>query len=149
MFAQPFAALLLGITLVTWSILLVRRRPGQPLLAYEPRRPVPWGLVDVLFAIGLLVVGSSVALAVMGDRYCGSSRSRLADAGAGLAGPERFTPRRPSPWPSLWCRRSPSCGDTRATGRELGWVVGKIGSRRAAGRCGVSGCWRRPSMRCS
>ncbi len=38
MFEQPFAALLLGITLVTWSILVFRRQPGQPWVAYEPRR---------------------------------------------------------------------------------------------------------------
>ena len=96
MFAQPFAALLLGITLVIWSTLLVRRVPGEPLLAYETRRPVPWGLVDVFFAIGLLVVGSSVALAVLGIGLREQSGADLSMR-ARTCKPRRFTPRRPSP----------------------------------------------------
>ncbi len=37
---------------VLWGLAFVKLVRGQPLLAYEPRRPVPWGLVD----LGLVVI---------------------------------------------------------------------------------------------
>jgi membrane protease YdiL (CAAX protease family) len=127
MFAQPFAALLLGITLVIWSTLLARRVPGEPLLTYESRRPVPWGLVDVLFAIGLLVVGSSVALALLGIGLHEQSGADLPLREPDLQAPTIYAQAAVSlvvvavsAITILW-RYS-------ATGCELGLVVGKIGS---------------------
>ncbi|MHB9081047.1 MAG: CPBP family intramembrane glutamic endopeptidase [Pirellulaceae bacterium] len=124
---QPFAILLLGITLVTWSTLCFRRQPGQPWVAYEPRRPVPWGLVDVLLALGLLIVFSSLALTVVG------------------VGPQEESPAIPTIQepdfraPAIYAQAAVSLavvlvsvlsivGRYRAEGRELGWVVSKIGS---------------------
>ncbi len=66
MLELALVALLLCLTLVTWSILYARRRAGQPWVPYEPRGLVPWGLLDVFLALGLLVVLTSVALAALG-----------------------------------------------------------------------------------
>jgi membrane protease YdiL (CAAX protease family) len=127
MFAQPFAALLLGITLVIWSTLLARRRPGEPLLAYATRWPVPWGLVDVLFAIGLLVVGSSVALAVMGIGLREQSGADLPMLEPDLQAPTIYAQAAVS-LVVVAVSAITILGRHSATGRELGWVVGKIGS---------------------
>jgi membrane protease YdiL (CAAX protease family) len=127
MFEQPFAALLLGITLVTWSILFFRRRPGQPWVAYEPRRPVPWGLVDVLLAVGLLIVCSSVALALAGVPPQEQTRS----------GPPALEPDLQAS--AIYSQAAVSLAVIclsavailwrhRADRRELGWAVDRIGS---------------------
>src|SRR5205823_4065444 len=50
---------------VLWGLAFVKLVRGQPLLAYEPRRPVPWGLVDlglVVIILFLTVIASSYLL---------------------------------------------------------------------------------------
>jgi membrane protease YdiL (CAAX protease family) len=54
MLEPVFVALLLCLTVVIWSILYARRRAGRAWVAYEPRSHVPWGLLDVFLALGLL-----------------------------------------------------------------------------------------------
>lgn len=49
------AASLIFASLVVWIILLLRRLAGQPILAAEPRRDVPWRWLDVVLVIGPLV----------------------------------------------------------------------------------------------
>lgn len=44
----------LGLSLGAWFSALRRRCAGRPLVEYEPRRPVPWGLVDLLLLMPLL-----------------------------------------------------------------------------------------------
>ena len=58
-------AWLLGLTLAVWSILFVRRPKGRSWVQFEARSPVPWGLLDVFLALGLLVFLTSMAVAAM------------------------------------------------------------------------------------
>ena len=48
-------ALLLA-CLATWSVLLWRWRRGFPIIALEPRQPVPWGLLHLLAALLLMTL---------------------------------------------------------------------------------------------
>jgi membrane protease YdiL (CAAX protease family) len=48
---------------VCWILAIIKLLRRQPLLPYEPRRPVPWGLVD----LGLVVV--VLVLAAVGSSY--------------------------------------------------------------------------------
>jgi membrane protease YdiL (CAAX protease family) len=41
-----------------WTMMIVRWRRGQPVLPYEPRRPVPWKGLDVAFVAVLFICGS-------------------------------------------------------------------------------------------
>lgn len=59
------AALLLG-SLAVWIRVLVRGSAGKPAVRFEPRRPVPWGLVDAAMVLAvwyLLMIVLSVFLA--------------------------------------------------------------------------------------
>jgi membrane protease YdiL (CAAX protease family) len=58
-------ALLAG-SLLTWVAVLGRLRDGRDVLAWSPRRPVPWGLLDVGAAILLLIVVEGAALQLSG-----------------------------------------------------------------------------------
>jgi membrane protease YdiL (CAAX protease family) len=48
-------AIILGF-FVCWGFAAVKLFRGQPLLAYEPRRPVPWGLIDLVLMVLVLVL---------------------------------------------------------------------------------------------
>lgn len=75
MIVAPFILLAALITLlsscVCWGLAIAKLVRRQPLLAYEPRRPVPWGLIDLglvvvilvlaIFASGYLLKGQFVA----------------------------------------------------------------------------------------
>ncbi len=52
-------------SLTAWVLAIARLVRGKPLLPYEPRQPVPWGLVDLGLILLVLmgVVGSGLALA--------------------------------------------------------------------------------------
>jgi membrane protease YdiL (CAAX protease family) len=41
----------LGASVSTWVALIVRWRQGKPALQFEPRRPVPWGLLVAMLAV--------------------------------------------------------------------------------------------------
>jgi membrane protease YdiL (CAAX protease family) len=60
--------LILVSAVTTWIIIALRLWRGQPLLRYEPRRPVPWDWIDLLLAIviylGSQVICVGIALAV-------------------------------------------------------------------------------------
>jgi membrane protease YdiL (CAAX protease family) len=64
LFAQndPPEALVIAATLAVWAcafiwvLVVVRWRRGQPLAPYEPRRPVPWKVFDVVLALCLYFV---------------------------------------------------------------------------------------------
>ncbi len=47
--------------LTIWTLLIPRLFRGEPLLPREPRRLVPWGMVDLLLAFALLVMVSLLA----------------------------------------------------------------------------------------
>ncbi|MEX2316482.1 MAG: CPBP family intramembrane glutamic endopeptidase [Pirellulales bacterium] len=55
-----FGAGLMLASLATWVYLAYRRRQQHAILAYEPRRPVPWGPIGALLAI-LLALNSVVS----------------------------------------------------------------------------------------
>lgn len=44
-----------------WTIAVRRLCAGRPLLTYETRRPVPWGLLDIMLAILSLMIFQSAA----------------------------------------------------------------------------------------
>lgn len=48
---------------VLWGLAFVKLFQRKPLLEYEPRRPVPWGLVDLFFVVTVLF------LAIMASGY--------------------------------------------------------------------------------
>ena len=55
---------MLVVSVVFWGNALVRLATGKPLLPVEPRRPVPWGMVDlafIFFAVLFMVVGGQLA----------------------------------------------------------------------------------------
>ena len=60
MIVAPFIFLIALIVIlsffVLWGVAFVKLVRGQPLLAYEPRRPVPWGLVDLALVVLILVL---------------------------------------------------------------------------------------------
>jgi len=49
-----FSAMAMGAIfacVAVWANLVARRRRRQPVLPYQPRRPVPWGIADVVFVM--------------------------------------------------------------------------------------------------
>jgi membrane protease YdiL (CAAX protease family) len=54
---------------LAWIVVLFRVRAGQPLLAHEPRRDVPWGLVDLLIAVVVLLATQLFAFRLVSKRY--------------------------------------------------------------------------------
>lgn len=58
-----FCILLLGGT--AWFRVFSRWSSGQPALAWQPRRHVPWGLLDLVAAVVLLVLGIVAALLLL------------------------------------------------------------------------------------
>ncbi|MHB0960453.1 MAG: CPBP family intramembrane glutamic endopeptidase [Pirellulaceae bacterium] len=125
MVEQFLAALLLGITLVVWSILLVRRQPGQAWVAYEPSGPVPWGLVDVLLAIGLLIVFSSLALAAVGRGARELSGGDVATWEPGLQTLAIYAQAAVS-LAVVAVSALTILARHRGAGRQLGWAAGKV-----------------------
>jgi membrane protease YdiL (CAAX protease family) len=52
-----------------WALAITKISLGQPVVAWSPRRPAPWAIVDLAIVIGLyllLLVGSTVALHLSG-----------------------------------------------------------------------------------
>ncbi len=66
MLELAFAAMLLCLTLAVWSALIARHRAGASWVPYAPREVVPWALLDVCLALGLLLVLTTVALTMAG-----------------------------------------------------------------------------------
>jgi membrane protease YdiL (CAAX protease family) len=62
-------------SLAAWTIAFGRLARHQPLLARPARRPVPWGLVDLLLATMLLVTFQLVNALVL-IRFCGIDATR-------------------------------------------------------------------------
>lgn len=58
-------AVLLCLAVVVWSVLIACRRAGQSLVPYEARDLVPWGLLDVFLALGLLWILTAVVIAML------------------------------------------------------------------------------------
>src|SRR5436190_13365551 len=54
---------------VLWVLAIIKLVYGQPLLAYEPRRPVPWGLVDLFFVVILLVLTAEVSVYLLRGHF--------------------------------------------------------------------------------
>jgi membrane protease YdiL (CAAX protease family) len=64
-FSNAFIILVLALGLWGWANALRRLAAGRPILEFEPREPVPWGLVDVLFtAVTLLLTQVLVQVAL-------------------------------------------------------------------------------------
>ncbi|MGI8982123.1 MAG: CPBP family intramembrane glutamic endopeptidase [Pirellulaceae bacterium] len=65
MIVAPFILLAALITLlgfcVCWGLAIAKLVHRQPLLAYEPRRPVPWGLIDLVLVVVILYVAAKVS----------------------------------------------------------------------------------------
>jgi membrane protease YdiL (CAAX protease family) len=72
-----FVAVLLCSSLVTWSILIVRRSAGRPWLAFQTHALVPWGLLDVFIALALLFILTPLVMTVL---RLGSARAAQATA---------------------------------------------------------------------
>lgn len=45
-----------------WLQAILRLYRGQPLVAWEPRRSVPWGLFDLIVAVLMVILGSTLAV---------------------------------------------------------------------------------------
>ena len=54
---------LIAASLIVWAGVAAKWRQGAPIVPYEPRRPVPWTIVDLL-AIAVVYVLTNVALVV-------------------------------------------------------------------------------------
>jgi membrane protease YdiL (CAAX protease family) len=64
-FANAFVILVLALGLWGWASALRRLARGHPILEFEPREPVPWGLVDVLFTAVTLLLAQMAAYVVL------------------------------------------------------------------------------------
>ncbi len=65
--------------LIAWTMALVQRRRGIPWLPFSPRRAVPWGLIDLLGILAVLVLVQSVTWRWLAQSYGLPAQSRLAD----------------------------------------------------------------------
>ncbi|MGD9647039.1 MAG: lysostaphin resistance A-like protein [Pirellulales bacterium] len=64
--AVGFLGLLAAGSLVMWVLVVLRLRAGEPLVPLEPRRPVPWGGVEILLIIAAyFFLGGLVSLLVL------------------------------------------------------------------------------------
>jgi membrane protease YdiL (CAAX protease family) len=60
-----FMLLMLAVSWALWTAAIVRWRYGEPPLAAEPRRPAPWGILDLIVAILLVLLIPLVAREVL------------------------------------------------------------------------------------
>ncbi len=60
------AALAVVACVAVWWGVIARRRQGRPAIPYQPRRPVPWGIIDV----SLLMISSLVAPTLIFHALC-------------------------------------------------------------------------------
>jgi len=56
---------IIGLGITHWVFAFLRLRSGQPLLQWEPRRNVPWGLFDLIVAVVLVLGGAIVTAKLM------------------------------------------------------------------------------------
>lgn len=56
--------LLSAVSLAVWGALWWRRVPGAAWVPYEPRRPVPWGLVDLALVVALFLAANAAGFAL-------------------------------------------------------------------------------------
>jgi membrane protease YdiL (CAAX protease family) len=73
MIVFPFILLAALVTLlgffVCWTLAIVKLVRRQPLLPYEPRRVVPWGLVDLGLVVLILFLGMAVAKVLLREQF--------------------------------------------------------------------------------
>jgi membrane protease YdiL (CAAX protease family) len=65
--------------LIAWTVALVQRRRGIPWLPFSPRRAVPWGLIDLLGILAVLVLMRSASWWWLAQSYGLPPQARLAD----------------------------------------------------------------------
>ncbi|MBX9789823.1 MAG: CPBP family intramembrane metalloprotease [Pirellulales bacterium] len=89
--APPVAVALLAAlaagSLAMWVLAVRRLRAGEPLISFEPRRPVPWGVAEfVLIILLYFVIGGLVARFLFDDPGGGVKSSRATTIGLLLTG---------------------------------------------------------------
>jgi membrane protease YdiL (CAAX protease family) len=65
---SPVAGVVVAAIAVPWFIAIGRIHAGKPLLAFESRRHVPWGIVAVILSFLLLLVGQAAAADIFGPQ---------------------------------------------------------------------------------
>jgi membrane protease YdiL (CAAX protease family) len=63
-----FLVLVIFSCLTVWSYVILQWRRGEPVLAYEPRLPVPWTAADLILVIGVYLILQIVAGALFGGQ---------------------------------------------------------------------------------
>ncbi len=74
------------VSLACWVAAICRMRGGHPLVAYQPRRRVPWGAADLLFALLALLVFQALAMNIAARFASPEAGSQLARVFAGAIG---------------------------------------------------------------
>lgn len=82
---QYFAAMLGTLSLLAWAWAAARVSRGEPLVAYEPRRPVPWQGADLL-AIAVFFAAAIGLFAAAFSSAIGDGRGPIKDEVAMAAG---------------------------------------------------------------
>lgn len=71
--APPAAVALVGLlaagSLAMWLLAVRRLRAGEPLVPFEPRRPVPWGVVEFVLIIALYFMIGGLAAWLFTDTF--------------------------------------------------------------------------------
>src|SRR5579863_5709058 len=58
--------------LVVWSLVAWQVRRGRPIVAYQPRQPVPWRAIDLIAVFLLFVLNGQIAVLLLKRFYGGS-----------------------------------------------------------------------------
>ena len=53
--------------MIGWTVALVRRSRGRPIYPYQPRHPVPWGLLDLGMIAFVALSAMVIAVAFVGS----------------------------------------------------------------------------------
>jgi membrane protease YdiL (CAAX protease family) len=71
------------VCLTCWMAAIRRVRRGRPLVAYQPRRRVPWGVGDLLFALSALLLFHTLGIKIAGQFELPDTSEQVAEILAG------------------------------------------------------------------
>lgn len=78
------AMLWLAACIIVWAIIAARRARRQPVLPYESRRQVPWGAIDIIVIVAMLIF-TQAAVMSLGCKWMGIKPKDLSLAAEAVA----------------------------------------------------------------
>lgn len=123
---------LLAASLIVWTVILQRWLRGQPVIAYEPRDPIPWGVLDIFVTVCLFLASTQVVFALSGGNAAESSRRIAASNSAASQSSAQVDGSR-ALWQQFAVGSATLIGSLlwmtlarRATWSDLGWQRGHL-----------------------